>query len=63
MVLALEDGHFQCPKCDFSSSVRQRLRCHIEAKHLETGGFVCPVCQKHCPTRNSLNIHRYRYHK
>jgi len=63
MVVELSDGTFQCPKCDFRSNVRQRLRCHIEAKHLETGGFICPACHKHCPTRNSLNIHRYRYHR
>ena len=36
---------------------------HVEAKHLYTEGFYCNLCNKHCPTRNSLNIHKFRYHK
>ena len=57
-----EDMQFACTQCGFASNRSSVVEVHVEAKHMETGGFVCPVCQKHCPTRNSLNIHKYRYH-
>ena len=57
------NGQWGCTECDFSSNRASVVSVHVEAKHLETGGFVCPICHKHCPTRNSLDIHKYRYHR
>ena len=57
------DSHYECSECGFSSNRASVVHVHVEAKHLQTSGFECPICQKHCPTRNSLNIHKYRYHR
>ena len=57
------DGQFQCTECGFNSNRASVVHVHVEAKHLHTEGFECPICQKHCQTRNSLNIHKYRYHR
>ena len=63
MLCRLEGGQWGCSQCDFTSSRASSVGVHIEARHLLTEGFVCPVCNKHCPTRNSLNIHKFRYHR
>ena len=57
------DSNYECSECGFTSNRASVVHVHVEAKHLQTSGFECPICQKHCPTRNSLNIHRYRYHR
>lgn len=62
-VYRLADGQWGCAECDFTSNRTSVVSVHVEAKHLQTEGFVCPICQKHCPTRNSLNIQKYRYHR
>lgn len=58
-----EDAMYECSECGFSSNRASVVHVHVEAKHLQTPGFECPLCQKHCPTKNSLNIHKYRYHR
>ena len=63
MMIRLADGQWGCSQCEFSSTRASSVGVHIEAKHLLTTGFICPVCSKHCPTRNSLNIHKFRYHR
>jgi transcription elongation factor Elf1 len=55
--------NFQCTNCDFVTHVKQRMKCHIEAKHVNTGGVVCPICRYVCPTRKALQTHNSRYHK
>jgi len=62
-VFRREDSQYQCADCGFTSNRASVVHVHVEAKHLETEGLSCPICQKHCPTRNSLNIHKYRYHR
>ena len=63
MLCRLGDGQWGCSQCEFTSNRASSVGVHIEAKHLMTGGFICQVCNKHCPTRNSFNIHKFRYHR
>ena len=62
-LIKLEEGQWGCSSCDFTSNRASSVSVHVEAKHLTTDGFYCNFCSKHCPTRNSLNIHKFRYHK
>ena len=55
--------NFHCSSCDFVTHVKQRMKCHIEAKHVNTGGVMCPFCQYICPTRKALQTHNSRHHK
>ena len=63
MLYRLDDGRWGCTQCQFSSNRASSVGVHVESKHLITSGFVCPVCNKHCPTKNALNIHKFRYHR
>ena len=62
-MVKIDEGHWGCNSCDFTSNRASSVSVHVEAKHLYTEGFLCNICSKHCPTRNSLNIHKFRYHK
>ena len=62
-LVKLGEGHWGCSGCEFTSNRASSVSVHVEAKHLYTEGFYCNICNKHCPTRNSLNIHKFRYHK
>ena len=63
MLYRLDDGRWGCTQCQFCSNRASSVEVHVESKHLITSGFVCPVCNKHCPTKNALNIHKFRYHR
>ena len=63
LVCKLDGGLHGCTKCQFSSTRASAVEVHVEAKHVESAGLACPLCGKHCPTRNSLAIHKYRYHR
>lgn len=63
MLVNIDGKNFQCTNCDFVTHVKQRMKCHIEAKHVNTGGVVCPICRYVCPTRKALQTHNSRYHK
>ena len=39
------------------------IRGHIEANHLEGISIPCDYCDKICPSRNSLVMHKSRFHK
>ncbi|XP_023320121.1 protein tramtrack, beta isoform isoform X45 [Eurytemora carolleeae] len=54
---------FSCQVCGFQTNRQSTMDVHIEAKHIQTEGFACEHCSKLCKTRNSLNIHRHRYHR
>ena len=40
-----------------------QIRNHIESNHLEGVSIPCDHCGKICPTRNSLGLHKSRFHK
>ena len=63
MLYRLDDGRWGCTQCQFCSNRASSVEVHVESKHLVTSGFVCPACNKHCPTKNALNIHKFRYHR
>ncbi|XP_023320088.1 protein tramtrack, beta isoform isoform X40 [Eurytemora carolleeae] len=54
----LGNGHWFCLECGYTSSTRQRVMFHVEAKHVTGPGHVCEVCDKFLPTKNALNLHR-----
>ena len=39
------------------------IRGHIEANHLEGISIPCDYCDKICPSRNSMVMHKSRFHK
>lgn len=39
-----------------------QLNAHVELHHVQVS-FVCHLCLTECRTRNSLLLHRSRYHK
>eukprot|EP00092_Neocalanus_flemingeri_P015650 GFUD01016939.1.p1 GENE.GFUD01016939.1~~GFUD01016939.1.p1 ORF type:complete len:368 (-),score=78.43 GFUD01016939.1:68-1171(-) len=59
------DGEWQCTECNFVPSGKTALNtlyAHVESNHVSVS-FVCYICFKECKTRNSLLLHRSRYHK
>ena len=58
-----ENGDYMCLDCPYTNKTRQRLKYHIESKHVSSPGHICEFCQKICPTKNALCLHRSRYHK
>jgi len=57
------ENQWQCSECNYSSKKISHVQTHVEAKHINTEGFSCPICSKFCNTRNSLMIHKSRYHR
>ena len=63
------DGTYKCNVCGKISTKsihkgtqKQNMEKHIET-HLDGLCFTCPICQKTCRSRNSLAIHKTRFHK
>ena len=48
-----------CGKEGLSSTIRD----HIEANHLEGISLSCDSCDKTCPSRASLKMHKFKFHK
>ena len=63
LICQLGERRLSCTECGYICPTRQRMLCHLEAKHLESRGYRCPFCHKVCPTRNSYAIHKTRYHR
>ena len=63
MMMNVDGKNYQCLECEFVTHVRQRMKCHIEAKHVNTGGVMCTICQYVCPTRKALQTHNFRHHR
>lgn len=59
----LDNGQWFCLECGYTSSTRQRVMFHVEAKHVTGPGHVCEICDKFLPTKNALNLHRSRKHR
>jgi len=58
-------GEWQCTDCHFVPTGKTSLNtlyAHVESNHVSVS-FVCYICFKECKTRNSLLLHRSRYHK
>ena len=58
-------GEWKCTDCHFvptDKTSSNTLYAHVESNHVSVS-FVCYICFKECKTRNSLLLHRSRYHK
>ena len=60
--LGKEDGEYYCTVCNYRSKDKTKVTRHIET-HIEGLSYSCPECQKTFSSKNSLQKHRYRYHK
>ena len=60
--LGREDGGYYCKVCNYSKKAKQDVTRHIET-HIEGLSYSCSVCNKTFRSRNSLNKHKYMYHK
>ena len=58
----LQATTFICKVCG-KEGLWNRIRNHIESNHLEGVSIPCEYCGKICPSRNSLSIHKSRFHK
>ena len=63
LICKLGERMLCCAECGYKCATRQRMVCHLEAKHLDSPGYRCQFCDKVCPTRNSYAIHKTRYHR
>lgn len=54
-------GEWQCVDCGMKAALNT-LYAHVESSHVNVS-FECIICLKECKTRNSLSLHRSRYHK
>ena len=54
-------GAWQCTDCGKEATLNA-LYAHVETQHVNVS-FECIICMKECKTRNSLLLHRSRYHK
>jgi len=56
---------FTCDLCQFGTTGRYKVFCHIEAKHFQDSPvtYSCQYCTKTASSRNALGIHLTREHK
>ena len=59
----LNGGGVCCSSCKFMTHLKQRMKCHVEAKYVNTGGVMCTFCQYICPFRKALQAHNSGHHK
>ena len=59
---ALADGKYKCKFCGKIASLKHHIKNHIET-HLEGLSLPCQLCDKTFRSRNTLFIHKTRYHK
>ena len=53
---------FQCADCTFTTSYKNSLVNHIEAKHID-GLVICRKCDREFNSRVALSMHDSRIHK
>ena len=58
-----DDGSWICKLCGKSAKWRQQMQYHVEGKHLEGMSLPCNLCEKIFRTRNSLLVHKTKFHK
>ena len=61
-IISLGPNMFQCADCAFSTSYKNSLVNHIEAKHIGEI-FTCHKCDKEFNSRVALSMHDSRIHK
>jgi len=59
--MAKVGGEWRCTDCGKTAALNA-LYAHVEMHHVNVS-FECILCMKECKTRNSLLLHRSRYHK
>jgi len=57
-----DNSKWLCIICNMSSSLRNNVRSHIEAKHVSMPPFICALCSKPAKTKDSLRKHMATYH-
>merc|ERR1719481_841105 len=56
------DQEYHCNVCGKIMKKKRHMMAHVET-HVEGLSHQCPLCQKMFKTRNSLDKHRFTYHK
>ena len=59
-IIKIDTGSL-CADCNFTGPINQVYK-HIEKLHVEVN-FNCNLCGKVCTSRNSLLVHRSRFHR
>ena len=54
---------FRCTLCGKEAVRKEVIECHIENVHLEGISIPCSLCDQAFRSRNSMKIHKSRYHK
>ena len=57
-----DDGSYSCTLCGKNMARKDHIRKHIEI-HLDGISIPCNVCEKAFRSKNSLQKHKYVYHK
>ena len=58
-----EPGKYSCRVCGKNINHRGHMISHIEGNHIEGISYSCSLCGKTCRSRESLRMHKFRYHK
>ena len=61
-IIAFSPSSFGCADCPFTSSYKNSMVNHIEARHSDGVVYPCPVCDKVCNSRVALSMHNRRVH-
>lgn len=53
-----------CLICGYQAKKKHHIENHIEANHVARGvkGYTCDVCLSSHSTKNSLNVHKSKFH-
>jgi len=58
-------NQFSCQICSYQAKKKHHIENHIEANHIRRSfkGYTCDVCLSSHSTKNSLNVHKSKFHR
>ena len=58
-------NQFACKLCGYEAKKKHHIENHIEANHVQRNfkGYMCDICLSSHSTKNSLNVHRSKFHR